>query len=160
MIYLQVHSSSKCKEHWLKVQRDRGVAHPVMLPLDMPICWSSTFLLAGSGLKNWEVCFIYLWSYIAYKTYLLQSIHFFIFELANDERDDAKQAKIEALKMSSQEWTNLKEFYDVLQVWIDLVFPYSWLTIVIDCQQCTTCFLIWDIPNLVLRDLCCSMFFF
>jgi hypothetical protein len=56
---LQVKSSSKRKELFLKIQRDRGSSTPRVIPLDMVVHWSSTHRLVDSGIMLKDVCYFY-----------------------------------------------------------------------------------------------------
>ncbi|KIJ48978.1 hypothetical protein M422DRAFT_45255 [Sphaerobolus stellatus SS14] len=85
-IAVKVKSFSKRKELFLKVQRDCGSDTPCMIPLDMVVCWSSNHRLVDLRIK------------------------------LKDEKDSSQREKLEGLRITNNEWANLKEFCDVLDI--------------------------------------------
>ncbi|KAG2746659.1 hypothetical protein P692DRAFT_20738522, partial [Suillus brevipes Sb2] len=95
-ITVKERSSASRKQLFKDIQtRSEGVT-PVQLLLDMPICWSSTYVMLDRAEKK------------------KQFVDTFIYELGKKEMNLTKRAKIDALKLESDEWDRVKLFVNLL----------------------------------------------
>ncbi|KIJ23090.1 hypothetical protein M422DRAFT_81167, partial [Sphaerobolus stellatus SS14] len=108
-VAVKARSSSQRKELFLRIQSEGSSSQPqtpvvaqrpqpCMLPVDMVVRWSSTFMLAHTGLS------------------LKDSIQYFVFQMSTAEKDETKRKKLRELLLSDREWANLKEFHDILMI--------------------------------------------
>ncbi|RDB14951.1 putative AC transposase [Hypsizygus marmoreus] len=94
-IVVKARSSAKCKERFKSIQlREKIVA--LMLLIDMVVRWSSTYIM----LKRAEV--------------LQKFVDTFVYEIGLEEPDLQKRAKLDALKLTPDEWKRVKKFIDLL----------------------------------------------
>ncbi|KAG6863764.1 hypothetical protein C0993_010432, partial [Termitomyces sp. T159_Od127] len=89
-------SSSKRKEIFQTIQIRANIALPLQLILDMKVRWSSTFQMLDRADKNQE------------------HVDTFVEELHWEETDPSKYDKIQALKLTKDEWTWVHLFTDLL----------------------------------------------
>ncbi|KAF8484310.1 hypothetical protein JB92DRAFT_3131662 [Gautieria morchelliformis] len=91
-------SSAKRKDLFMKIQACKEGVTPLQLILNMPVRWSSTYMMCDRGEKRRQMA-------------VCQS---FVMEMSWEESDLTKYAKIHALKLSESEWDCLKACIDLL----------------------------------------------
>jgi hypothetical protein len=97
-ICVKERSSAKRKDLYKNVQVKAGVSHPTQLLLDMKVHWSSTYVMINRAESS------------------RQHVDVFMYEMGLQERDLAKRAKIDYLRLTSAEWMRVGQFADLLSV--------------------------------------------
>jgi len=95
-ITVKERSSSKRKELFRSIQRQANINPPKQLLIDMPVCWSSTYMMLDRAEKH------------------KQLVDIFVYEIGRDEKDLVKRAKLDNLKLTEEEWGRAKLFLDLL----------------------------------------------
>ncbi|KAL1949584.1 hypothetical protein VTO73DRAFT_8465 [Trametes versicolor] len=95
-IVVKARSSSKRKQLFLDIQKQAGEAHPRQLLMDMPVRWSSTYVMLhrASELKD--------------------HVDQFVTEMARAEKDRGKRQKLDDLQLSPDEWNRVERCLDLL----------------------------------------------
>jgi hypothetical protein len=97
-ITVKERSSAKRKQLFRDIQALDGQKVPLQLLMDMPVRWSSTFIM----LERAE--------------HLKAYVDRFVIEMAREEKDRAKRQKLDALQLTPEEWQRVKLFLDLLAV--------------------------------------------
>ena len=113
---LQEHSSSKRKEMWKTIQIKANSLKVVQLILNMKVRWSSTYLMLDQAEQKNEVCNKFIMSDQSWLFFFLQCVDAFVDELRWEEQDSTKRDKIRELKLTSEKWTWVNTFLDLLTV--------------------------------------------
>ncbi|THU82732.1 hypothetical protein K435DRAFT_690979, partial [Dendrothele bispora CBS 962.96] len=95
-IVVKVRSSSKRKQAFLDIQLRNGGTKALQLLLDMVVRWSSTYKMIHRAES------------------LKEHINTFIYELALEERDLDKRRKMDALRLTPEEWNQVDVLIDIL----------------------------------------------
>ncbi|OBZ65234.1 putative AC transposase [Grifola frondosa] len=95
-IAVKERSSSKRKEIFRRIQVKAGAKKVTQLLIDMRVRWSSTYLMLHRAESNKE------------------HVDTFVYEIGREEKDLTKCRKIDDLKLSMQEWVQVKLFLDLL----------------------------------------------
>lgn len=95
------------------------------LLLDMKVRWGSTLamLRCGHDLKSVScetpgICVLLI--------HILKYVNDFVYELGHEESNHAKRAKIDALKLTEDEWTEVSSFIDLLKVLSPPFMSHRW----------------------------------
>ncbi|KAJ2981763.1 hypothetical protein NUW54_g10828 [Trametes sanguinea] len=97
-IAVKERSSAKRKDIFRNIQVKAGVRRPMQLLLDSKTRWSSTYLMLHRAEANRE------------------HVNTFIYKIAREEKDLAKGAKIDALRLDDAEWSRVTLLLDLLAV--------------------------------------------
>lgn len=81
----------------------------------MPIRWSSTYVMLDRAEKKKQVSTYFHFTFRV-STEGLKFVDTFIYELGKKEMNLTKRAKIDALKLESDEWDRIKLFVNLLAV--------------------------------------------
>ena len=113
---VQEHLSSKRKEMWKTIQIKANSPKVVQLILNMKVLWSSTYLMFDWAKRKKEVRNKFIMSDQSSLFFFLQCVDTFVDELRWEEQDSTKRDKIHELKLTSEEWTRVNTFLDLLTV--------------------------------------------
>lgn len=121
---VQERSSAKRKELFRTVQINIKYDSVLQLMLDMKVRWSSTFLMVNRAEKRREV---HILSLICSMNgfdliQIIQAVDVFVYEIGLQEKDLKKRAKLDALRLTDDEWANAGKFADILSVCFSLYF--------------------------------------
>ncbi|PSR75311.1 hypothetical protein PHLCEN_2v9174 [Hermanssonia centrifuga] len=95
-ITVKERSSAKRKEIFRLVQLRGSVVRPLQLLLDMPVRWSSTYVMLDRAESKKEF------------------VDIFVYEIGLQEKSVNKRAKIDNLRPTEAEWDRIKLFIDLL----------------------------------------------
>ncbi|KAH9159955.1 hypothetical protein EDB89DRAFT_2172978 [Lactarius sanguifluus] len=96
-ISVKAHSSAKRKQLFADLQLHANMKPIHQLLVDMPVCWSSTYIMTSRAESMGDVI-----------------INTFVYEIGRDEKDLAKRERIDSLRLDTEEWEELKLFNDLL----------------------------------------------
>src|SRR4051812_44124374 len=117
---------------------DIGPCNIQHLLLDMPVRWSSTFVML---FRAWKLKSVHILCFIISSSIsvgLHQVVNQFVSELASDETNHDKQEKLLNLKLYENEWDNVGTFSKILQVNLPVNLPLS---------SVLTCLRLQTMPN-------------
>ena len=116
LIAVQECSSSKQKEMWKTIQIKANSPKVVQPILDMKVQWLSTYLMLDQAERKKEVRNKFIMSDQSLLFFFLQCVDAFVDELQWEEQDSTKRDKIRELNLTSEEWTRVNTFLDLLTV--------------------------------------------
>ena len=102
---------------WKTVQIKANSPKVVQPILDMKVRWLSTYLMLDRAERKKEVCNKFIMSDQSSLFFFLQCVDAFVDELRWEEQDSTKHDKIRELKLTSEEWTQVNIFLDLLTVY-------------------------------------------
>jgi len=87
------------------------------LLLDMKVRWGSTLAMLRRANDLKSVSIRLLLPIFMFNDYLsFKFVNDFVYELGRDKSDHTKRAKIDSLKLSDDEWSQVSNFIDLLKV--------------------------------------------
>ena len=101
---------------WKTIQIKANSPKVVQFILDMKVQWSSTYLMLDQAEQKKEVHNKFIMSDQTSLFFFLQCVDAFVDELRWEEQDSTKHDKIHELKFTSEEWTQVNTFLDLLTV--------------------------------------------
>ena len=101
---------------WKTIQVKANSLKVFQLILDMKVRWLSTYLMLDQAKQKKEVHNKFIMSDQSSLFFFLQCVDAFVDELRWEEQDSTKRDKIRELKLTSEKWTWVNTFLDLLTV--------------------------------------------
>ncbi|KAJ3531266.1 hypothetical protein NM688_g7598 [Phlebia brevispora] len=95
-IAVKERSSAKRKEMFRRIQLKAKVPRPLQLLIDMKVRWSSTYMMLHRAEMS------------------KHHVDVFVYEIAREENNLSKRAKLDNLKLEPEEWTRVTLFLELL----------------------------------------------
>jgi hypothetical protein len=99
------------------IQQRDGITSPKQLLLDMPVRWSSTYVMLDRAEKLQKVRYFRVPLGLSLNSLRpIKHVDEFVYRMAEAESDRSKRKKLYDLKLEMEEWESVKKFLDLLTV--------------------------------------------